>query len=118
MGFHVCDDLAHPPGRETSAYDLCFCVGTQTDATRTEARYSAKEGDCMRNVRSYRFAVTITSSACSFGELHSNERQLLCRRFVRPRVCIGIHFLMLDATRAIDSSEEAVSKIIARPSRD
>jgi hypothetical protein len=36
------------------------------EATRTEARLSAKERDCVRNVRAGRFAVTVTSFACSF----------------------------------------------------
>jgi hypothetical protein len=39
------------------------------DATRTEARLSAKKRDCARNVRSGRFAVTVTSFACGFDEL-------------------------------------------------
>jgi hypothetical protein len=52
------------------------------DATRTEAWLSAKERDCVRNVRAGRFAVTVTSFACSFDEQRRYDRQLLCQRFV------------------------------------
>jgi len=53
------------------------------DAARTEARLSAKERDCVRNVRTRRFAVTVTSFACSFDELRRHDRQLMGHRLVQ-----------------------------------
>jgi hypothetical protein len=55
------------------------------DATRTEARLSAKERDCVRNVHSGRFAVTVTGFACGFDEQRRYDRQLLCQRFMHRR---------------------------------
>ena len=40
----------------------------------------------MRNVRSCRIVVTITSSACRFDELGCNDRELLCQLFVHRRI--------------------------------
>jgi hypothetical protein len=55
------------------------------DAARTEARLSAKERDCVRNVRSCRFAVTVPSFACSFDELRRYDRQLTWKCLVQRR---------------------------------
>jgi len=87
IGFHMCDDFSHLPCRESSACDrTCFYVGWQSGAARTEARYSAKVRDSMRNVRACGFAVTIASSVCSFDELRYNDRPIRCQRPAHRRV--------------------------------
>jgi hypothetical protein len=66
-------------------------------ATWTEARLSAQKRDRVRDVCPGRFAVAVTSLACSFDEQRRYDRQLLCQRFVHRQVfcdrhvCIGIH---------------------------
>jgi hypothetical protein len=47
------------------------------DAIQTEARLATKECDRVRNVRSCRFAVAVSSFACGFDQLHCNDRQLI-----------------------------------------
>jgi hypothetical protein len=55
------------------------------DAARAEARLSAKECDCVGNVRSCRFAVAVASFARSFDELRCYDRQLMRRHLVQRR---------------------------------
>jgi hypothetical protein len=62
---------------ETSACDLSLYRGQRTRDGRSEARLSVKKRKRVRDVRSCRFAVTITGSAYSFDELSRNDRQVV-----------------------------------------
>jgi hypothetical protein len=82
IGFHVGEDSARLPRRETSPYDGYLQLGEWMDAIRIVARISAQERDGVLNVRRGRFAVTFASTACSFNEQCHYGRQLLGQRFV------------------------------------
>src|SRR5580692_3092265 len=79
------DNLARLPCRQAAAYEMCFYVGWQMGGSPNDAGYSAKERDCLRNVRCRRIPVTIPSSACSFDELRCYG-QIVRRRLTDGQV--------------------------------
>lgn len=73
VGVDMCNEPAGLPCRETSACDLSLYDGQRTRDARSEARLPVEKCNRVRDVRSCRFAVTSTGSACSFDELSRND---------------------------------------------
>jgi len=89
VGVDMRNEPAGLPSSETSACDLSLYRGQRTRDARSEARLSVKKRNRVRDVRSCRFAVTITGSACSFDELSRNDREVVSRVFAHRRFWRG-----------------------------